>query len=123
VQLIREVAAAIRGVPNQIIVRGHTDSRPYGRGQVMNNWLLSTARAETTRTSLERSGVLIGRFSRIEGVADREPFVPQDRMDPRNRRISITLVGSGPARAEQVASAAPQPPATSGPAPSSPGAH
>ena len=120
-QLIREVASAIRTVPNQIIVRGHTDSRPYGRGQVMNNWLLSTARAETTRTSLERSGVLIGRFSRIEGVADREPFVPQARMDPRNRRLAITLVASAPARAQQVADAAPRPPASApsaaGPAP------
>lgn len=117
-QLIREVATAIRTVPNQIIVRGHTDSRPYGRGQVMNNWLLSTARAETTRTSLERSGVLIGRFSRIEGVADREPFVAADRMDPRNRRISITLVGSAPARAQQAAGAAPAPasPTASAPA-------
>jgi chemotaxis protein MotB len=31
------------------------------------------------------------RFARIEGVADREPFIPQDRFDPRNRRMSITL--------------------------------
>ena len=31
------------------------------------------------------------RIARIEGVADRKPFVPQNRYDPRNRRISITL--------------------------------
>ncbi|MDP3782017.1 MAG: flagellar motor protein MotB, partial [Sphingopyxis sp.] len=30
-------------------------------------------------------------FARIEGVADREPYVPSDRYEPRNRRISITL--------------------------------
>jgi chemotaxis protein MotB len=94
--LVREVAEVIRTVPNQVIVRGHTDSRPFARGQVMNNWLLSTARAETTRTSLERTGVLLTRFTRIEGVADREPFVAGDRLDPRNRRISITLASSVP---------------------------
>lgn len=95
-QLVREVAGVLQGVPNRLVVRGHTDSRPYARGQTMNNWLLSTARAETTRTELERTGVLLARFSRIEGVADREPFVPGDRLDPRNRRISITLVGAAP---------------------------
>ncbi len=36
-----------------------------------------------------------GRFNRIEGVADREPFIPSDRYDPRNRRMSITLAFSG----------------------------
>ena len=31
------------------------------------------------------------RFARIEGVADREPYVPADRYDPRNRRMSVIL--------------------------------
>ncbi|HEY0114448.1 MAG TPA: flagellar motor protein MotB [Allosphingosinicella sp.] len=95
-QLVREVAQVISGVPNRVVVRGHTDSRPFARGQVMNNWLLSTARAETTRTALEGSGVMLNRFTRIEGVADREPFVPGDRLDPRNRRISVTLASTDP---------------------------
>lgn len=106
-QLIREVAQVIQGVPNAVIVRGHTDSRPFARGQVMNNWLLSTARAETTRTVLERTGVLLTRFSRIEGVADREPFVAGDKLDPRNRRISITLVGTGELATHSLAGAMP----------------
>ena len=44
-----------------------------------------------TRHYLEFRGIAANRFSRIEGVADREPYVPSDRFDPRNRRISITL--------------------------------
>ena len=51
----------------------------------------TTARAETTRATLQSGGVPIERIARIEGVADRDPFVPADRYDPRNRRISITL--------------------------------
>src|SRR3546814_4815075 len=90
-RLIGTVAEVIEGVPNEIMVRGHTDSLPYAAGRVMNNWMLSTARAEATRAQLGAAGVAPERFARIEGVADREPYVPADRYDPRNRRISITL--------------------------------
>lgn len=90
-RLVQEVGLVVQSVPNAIVVRGHTDSLPYSAGQTMNNWMLSTARAERTRASLQQSGVPIARIARIEGVADRDPFVPQDRYDPRNRRISVTL--------------------------------
>lgn len=89
--LIGEVAKVIEGVPNDVIVRGHTDALPYAAGRTTNNWLLSTSRAETTRQTLGDSGVPVDRFARIEGVADREPYVPADIYDPRNRRMSITL--------------------------------
>jgi chemotaxis protein MotB len=74
-----------------VIIRGHTDSLPYSAGQTTNNWTLSSARAESTRATLEATGLAMDRVARIEGVADRNPFVPQNRYDPRNRRISITL--------------------------------
>ncbi|MDQ8757195.1 flagellar motor protein MotB [Sphingosinicella sp. LHD-64] len=94
-RLVEEVAQVIGDVPNAVVVRGHTDSLPYSAGQTMNNWMLSTARAESTRATLQRAGVAIDRIARIEGVADRDPFVPEDRYDPRNRRISITLAWRG----------------------------
>ncbi|MFT8450795.1 MAG: flagellar motor protein MotB [Zymomonas mobilis] len=90
-KLIAEVARVIKDVPNMIIVRGHTDALPYASGQNVNNWTLSAARADATRRGLITGGVDINRFDRIEGVADREPYVPENRMDPRNRRMSITL--------------------------------
>ena len=90
-RLVREVAQVIATVPNNIVVRGHTDALPYANGRTMNNWMLSTARAESTRATLNASGIAGPRFSRIEGVAERDPYVPNDRYDPRNRRISITL--------------------------------
>ena len=90
-KLIGEVAQVIEGVPNAVIIRGHTDSLPYASGRGMNNWMLSTGRAEATRATLSEAGVPVDRFARIEGVADREPYVPADRYDPRNRRMSIIL--------------------------------
>jgi len=94
-QLMSQVAQVIAGVPNGVIVRGHTDALPYAAGRSVNNWTLSSARAEATRKALADAGVPGDRFARIEGVADREPFIPADRYDPRNRRMSITLAFSG----------------------------
>jgi chemotaxis protein MotB len=96
-KLIGEVADVIRGVPNRVIVRGHTDALPYASGRVMNNWMLSTARAEATRAALAGAGLGPDRFARIEGVAENEPYVPSDRYDPRNRRMSIILAWQGDA--------------------------
>jgi chemotaxis protein MotB len=47
-----------------------------------------------TRKALADFGVRAAAFARIEGVADREPFIPTDPYDPRNRRMSITLAWS-----------------------------
>jgi chemotaxis protein MotB len=89
--LVRSVAEAIAGTPNRLTVRGHTDSLAYANGGA-NNWTLSTARADATRRTLAAAGVDERRFRRIEGVADTDPFNPDDRNDPRNRRISVTLL-------------------------------
>jgi chemotaxis protein MotB len=89
-----EVAKVIEASDNDVIVRGHTDAMPYASGQTANNWTLSAGRAEATRRALSEAGIGNRRFARIEGVADREPYVPGDVYDPRNRRMSITLAWS-----------------------------
>lgn len=90
-QLFREIAEPIAQVPNRLMIRGHTDAAPWSAKSGTNNWRLSVDRAEVVRHYLEFRGIVTERFSRIEGVADREPYLPSDRFDPRNRRISITL--------------------------------
>ncbi|HWW64271.1 MAG TPA: flagellar motor protein MotB [Sphingomonadaceae bacterium] len=102
-RLMTEVAKVIEAVPNDVIVRGHTDALPYAAGRTTNNWMLSTARAEATRQSLADSGLPATRFTRIEGVAAREPYIPADIYDPRNRRMSITLGWSAGAEEEPAA--------------------
>jgi chemotaxis protein MotB len=94
-RLFAGVADAIGDVPNRLIVRGHTDSGQFSSGAGTNNWRLSAERAEVARSLMEFRGVGAARFQRIEGVADREPYVETDANDPRNRRISITLGWSG----------------------------
>ena len=94
-RLFREIAEPIAQVPNRLMIRGHTDAAPWSAKSGTNNWRLSVDRAEVTRHFLEFRGIGTERFSRIEGVADREPYLPSDRFDPRNRRISITLGWGG----------------------------
>ncbi|AOG00406.1 MAG: flagellar motor protein MotB [Blastomonas fulva] len=113
-ELLREVAQVINGMPNPVIIRGHTDALPYASGKTMNNWMLSTARAEATRKALVVGGINPGQVARIEGVADKEPFNPQDRNDPANRRMSITLAFTGSAAGAAGASGAPLPGSSGG---------
>jgi len=90
--LIGEVAASLASMPNKIAIRGHTDSVPFQNPDGRNNWSLSAERAEATRQILEKKGIPESRFTRIEGVADTDPANAKDPRDPRNRRMSITVL-------------------------------
>lgn len=90
--LLSEVAKSLGTMPNQLALRGHTDSVAFSNTDNRNNWSLSAERAEATRLLVEKNGVKTTRFARIEGVADTAPYNPNDPLDPRNRRISITVL-------------------------------
>ncbi len=91
-QLVNEVAKSLTGTPNKLAVRGHTDAVPFTNAEGRNNWSLSAERAEATRAQMEKQGVSGARFARIEGVSDTMPFNPNDPLDPRNRRMSVTVL-------------------------------
>jgi chemotaxis protein MotB len=90
--LVAEVAAVVSKLDNKLAVRGHTDSVPFGPGDDRSNWSLSAERAESTRAALEKRNIPPGRFAKIEGVADTMPYNSKDPADPRNRRISVTVL-------------------------------
>ena len=71
--LIEEIARSLAGMPNKIKVRGHTDALVFKGGE-RNNWSLSAERADVTRQILIQKGIDEKRITRIEGVADTEPF-------------------------------------------------
>ncbi len=94
-KLLSVVADVIDGTPNKLAIRGHTDASPFSvrrPGQPTNNWSLSSARAEATRQALASAGVPADRFARLEGVADTDPQFRENPYDPRNRRMSVTLL-------------------------------
>ena len=90
--LLGEVARSLQALPNRVAVRGHTDSLGFSDATGRSNWSLSTERADATRQLMVGAGVNPQRFARIEGVADTQPFVPSNPADPRNRRVSITVL-------------------------------
>ena len=91
-QLLKVIGDTVGPQSGGITIRGHTDSLPWKSGHHANNWSLSAGRAEATRQALMRSGIGESRFTRIEGVADRELLIKDAPQDPRNRRISILLM-------------------------------
>ena len=91
-KLMGLIAESIRDTQNPIMIRGHTDSLAFQNPTGMNNWLLSSGRAEATRQRLAQGGIPNDRFERIEGVAEREPMITDNVADPRNRRVAITLL-------------------------------
>ena len=91
-ELMNDVAKSIKDIPNKVAIRGHTDGFSYSQADKMNNWRLSAQRADSTRRFLNNAGIDEKRFVKIEGVADREAFNPDNPLDPRNRRISITVL-------------------------------
>lgn len=95
VRLIEAIAQVLARVKNQLSVSGHTDGRAYGEGATYTNWELSTDRAHAARRILMGAGVAKARIGRVEGLADTDHLVPSDILDPRNRRISITLLREG----------------------------
>lgn len=94
----RDLFGRVGGVLAQregsIVVRGHTDARPFRSGG-SDNWMLSFQRAHATKTALVDSGVAEERFVRVEGLADREPRRPEDTLAAENRRIEILYEPAG----------------------------
>lgn len=91
-KLVHVICDLLQGEIGGVSIRGHTDAVPWNGGAGANNWSLSAGRAEATRQALMADGISEKRFRKIEGVADREPLVQNNPLDPRNRRISILLM-------------------------------
>lgn len=90
--LMGKVADAIKDTPNQLSIRGHTDSVPFGRGGDYTNWNLSSDRALESRNVLIDAGIPEDRVNDVSGRAATDPFLPDDPENAQNRRISIILL-------------------------------
>lgn len=91
-KLLAKVAEIIRKMPNEISVRGHTDSVPYAKGNSYTNWELSADRANASRRVLISSGFPESRVNNVLGKSDKDHLVTDKPADARNRRISVILL-------------------------------
>ncbi|MCB1541302.1 MAG: OmpA family protein [Rhodoblastus sp.] len=88
--VLSAIAEVLKTTKGTVVVRGHTDTRPYRKGK-SDNWTLSFARAQTAFLGLVRSGFDERRIERVEGHADRKLKNASTPQGPENRRIEILL--------------------------------
>jgi chemotaxis protein MotB len=85
------IAAEVGQLTNDVVVEGHTDSRPYTGGERFTNWELSSERANAARRVMAVKGLKPSQIRAVRGFADTELKFPADSTDPRNRRVSIVV--------------------------------
>jgi chemotaxis protein MotB len=90
VRAMAEIAKILQARPGKIVIRGHTDARPF-KSANYDNWRLSHARAQMALYMLVRGGLDEKRIVRVEGHADREPKISSDPNADQNRRVEILL--------------------------------
>ena len=91
-KMLALVVDVIKQMPQQISIKGHTDSVPYQNAKGYSNWELSTDRANSARRALVDGGLQPSRVGSVAGRADQEHLDIDNPNSPRNRRISIILL-------------------------------
>lgn len=96
--LIRRIGDALKDVPGNVVVAGHTDNQRLLSARFPSNWHLSQARADVVKDMLAARAGSSGRFT-AEGRGDTEPIAPNDTPANRakNRRVDITILAPGAA--------------------------
>ena len=91
--MIGEIATIIKGLPNRVVIEGHTDNTPVRGGPFKNNWELSLARALSIERLLEQKGVNPAILN-IAGYAEYAPLYPNETDVGKafNRRIEINIL-------------------------------
>jgi chemotaxis protein MotB len=89
-ELLTKLAQELGGLPNNVLIEGHTDSRPYP-GDGYGNWELSVDRANAARKLMTANGLRPDQVSQVRGYAVRQLRHPEDPNSPANRRISVIV--------------------------------
>jgi chemotaxis protein MotB len=99
-QILSVIAGELGHLQNDVVIEGHTDSRPFARGERYGNWELSVDRANAARRVMEGHGLGGHQVRAVRGFADTALHI-QDPLDPRNRRVSIVVRSQTAATLEQ----------------------
>ncbi len=92
--ILKKLAPALRSLPNDIRIEGHTDNIPIAGNTFPSNWHLSVARATNTGFYLmDKENLPPGRVS-VVGFAEYHPIASNDTPEGRanNRRVDIVIL-------------------------------
>ena len=93
-RILFKIGEALRDIPNQIAVEGHTDNTPLGESIYRNNWDLSAARAASVAFYLEDRLAIPAERLQAVGFSSARPIVPNDTDTHRllNRRMDLMIL-------------------------------
>jgi chemotaxis protein MotB len=90
-ELIERLAKELGKMPNDILIEGHTDAKPFtGRGEY-SNWELSTDRANAARKLMNAGGLRPKQIVQVRGFADESLRDKEHPDSASNRRISVIV--------------------------------
>lgn len=110
VRLLKLISSRLATLPNNVVVEGYTDARPYASSGY-SNWNLSADRANSARKVMEENGIRQNQISEVRGFADRKLRMPDKPLDFSNRRVSILVTPSESAKESPQSQGTTQPPA------------
>lgn len=89
--ILMNLAGPINLVENKLSITGHTDGKPFLKGE-MTNWELSAYRANAARRALLDGGLYEDKMSRVVGLGATSLINKKDPSNPINRRVSIIVL-------------------------------
>jgi chemotaxis protein MotB len=104
-KVLDAIAPALKDLPNEMVIEGHTDNLPISDARFASNWELSTQRATTVLRHLLTRG-LAARKVAAAGYADQRPLARDSSAGSRarNRRVAIVILSDAAAAAASTAS-------------------
>src|SRR6185369_106667 len=90
-ELLERLAKELGKLPNDLLIEGHTDAKPFSSGGGYSNWELSADRANSARKLMQASGIRPEQVAQVRGYADRQLRHPEDPTAASNRRISVIV--------------------------------
>lgn len=89
--MLAVIGKQLASMPNELLIEGHTDAKPYSSGNGYTNWELSADRANTARRILLEAGVAEMRIAQVRGFAAQQLKIKERPEDAANRRVSLIV--------------------------------
>jgi chemotaxis protein MotB len=90
-ELILRLGEELGKLPNDLMIEGHTDAKPFSSSGDYSNWELSTDRANAARKVMEANGLPHGRVVQVRGFADTDLRDKENPEAASNRRVSVIV--------------------------------
>jgi chemotaxis protein MotB len=90
-ELLKRLAGELGRLPNDVLIEGHTDAKPFSGDGSYSNWELSSDRANSARKLMQANGLRPDQVAQVRGYADRQLRHPDNPEASSNRRISVIV--------------------------------